>query len=66
LRETRKIDHKSGARKLVKYIKNGLLENNIKGEETQFFNYLDAMECWSRKPNGTISKQTLNTYSINH
>tara|TARA_R110001592_G_scaffold69514_1_gene213361 strand:+ start:457 stop:864 length:408 start_codon:yes stop_codon:yes gene_type:complete len=65
VREKRKTHHKLGTRKLIKYIKNGLLENNIKWEETHYLTYLDAMECWSRKPNGTISQQTLNPYSIN-
>jgi putative transposase len=50
VREKRKIHHKSGTRKLIKYIKNGLLENNIKMGRDALF---DLLRCY-----GMLVKKT--------
>ena len=50
MREVRKIHPKSGARKLLKYIKNGLIQNNIKMGRDALF---DLLRCY-----GMLVKKT--------
>lgn len=50
MRKTRKTHHKSGTRKLIKYIKNGLEENNIKMGRDALF---DLLICY-----GMLVKKT--------
>jgi len=50
VRETRKTHHKSGTRKLIKYINNGLIENNIKMGTDALF---DLLRCY-----GMLIKKT--------
>lgn len=50
MREARKTHHKSGIRKLIKYIKNGLVENNIKMGRDALF---DLLRCY-----GMLVKKT--------
>jgi hypothetical protein len=65
--KARKKLTKAGAIKLLKYIKNRLIQNNIKIEtDALYSNYLDLIECWLKKPNVNTLQQILSTYSTNH